>query len=483
MTKRAMWRKVLYLVLAFLLCADLTYSFLQYLHQPLDGDMAWNIVPAEEVESILNDPLGLGAVVHGHTYPNPNRFFCHWIFRAYLGEVPLLLQGGVPQIDSVYLACAISKVLLQALLLFLLAAYATGHLDPRRLDVLGAAVLIAPLFQANGYRSYMGIIDPSTTYTFFYALPCAFLLLYFLPLFLHQCQGRVSEQGARGYWWWTIPMSFIVCLSGPLNPGAALVALVLLVGRPFIRTYQQGGGGVTVFLRSLPAAQVPFLVPVALLSMYSLHLGQYNSITINTSIPLADRFAQLPMGIYYQFTQKLGFPVLFALIGINLGIIARTDASVNGRRLVSMAKWIGAFALLYMLLLPFGGYREYRPHVLRYDTIMPITLALLFLFAASSLRILNGLSARRWWYPLLLLAGAVVFTVADEPSFDGDRCERAALEVIAASKEQVVALEQPCSVLDWEQRQDPKASELNARLLLKWRIIDREKLYFHATTP
>ncbi len=470
----APWRKPLYALLALLLAADLTYSFLQYLHQPLDGDMAWNVVPAADVAPVLHDPLGFEAMVHGRTYPNPNRFFCHWVFRAYLGDAPLLLQSRFHAIDSVYLACAIAKLLIHLLLLFLLAAYATGSIDVRRLEFIGAAVLITPLFQANGYRSYMGIIDPSTTYSFFYALPCALLLVYFLPVFLR----AGADRGLRRHWWWTVPFAFVVCLSGPLNPGAVLVAVLLLIAQPLLSALRNGWAGPVPFLRSLPASYGPYLLPVVVLSLYSLHLGRYNSITIETLIPLADRFAQLPIGLYYLLTQKLGFPVLIGVIGINLAIVSR-DRSTAALRIIRTAKWITAFALIYVLLLPFGGYRDYRPHVVRYDTVMPVTLALFFLFATSTLHILNALRSR--WYVVLPLAAMAVFTMADEPGFHQDRCERAALEAIAASNEEVVALEQECSVVDWRPIHDPGLSELNAELLLIWRITDRKKLYYNAT--
>lgn len=472
-------RRTLYIVLLLLLVADLAYSFMQHLHQPLDGDMAWNLIPASDVAPILADPLGIGAITEGRTYANPNRFFCHWIFRAYLGEVPLLLQGFSAPIDSVYLACALAKIVVQAALLFLLAAYAARTINVLRLDFIVAAALIAPLFQTNGYRSYMGVIDPSTTYTFFYALPCAFLLGYFLPLFLRREQGPAVVP-PHHYWWWTVPASFLVCLSGPLNPGAVLVVVVLLVGRSVMRAYREGRRGVWMLLRSLPAAYIPFLLPVGILSVYSLYLGQYNSITIGTRIPLADMYERLPLGLYHQFTQKLGYPLLLAVITLDLILISRWYATKEGRRIVQMAKWVGAFAVLYILLLPLGGYREYRSLILRYDTIMPITLALMVIMAASALHILKEAPPRyRRPYILLLTGFAAIFTVADEPGFGNDRCEREALEAIAASPATVVPLEQTCSVLEWRPIATAEQSELNAALLLHWRVVDRSKLYYN----
>lgn len=464
--------------LVLLLLADLVYSFQQHRHQTLDGDMAWNVVPAEEVRPILEDPLAIGVIIEGRTYPNPNRFFCHWAFRGYLLAVPLWLQHWVPPIDSVYLACAIAKTGAQLVLILLLAAYASGTRDPRDLRFLLAALLVTPLFQTNGFRTYMGGIDPSTTYTFFYAWPCALLLAYFLPLYL-QLLHRPGRTVPGWYWCWTIPAAFVVCLSGPLNPGAVLVAGAVMIGRSAWRAYRQGAGAREFF----PAVYRPFLVPAMALALYSLYIGQSNSITIGTRIPLEDMYARLPAGVYYLLTQKLGFPVLLVLLLVNGGWSLRHVDAEGRERWWRAARWVAAFSLLYVLLLPLGGYREYRPNILRYDTIVPITLAVMYLFALSTLEVLRTI--RRpgtWYYGALIAGGLIFFTVADEPELDNDRCERDALEVIAAAEADVVALHRSCSVLDWGPITSPEASRLNAELLLHWRIIDRPKLYFNAAT-
>jgi hypothetical protein len=99
------------------------------------------------------------------------------------------LQSFVDPIDSIYLAGALAKIFIQILILTLLSFYITGRQKVLISDFLTAAVLVIPLFQTNGYRSYMGIIDPSITYTFFYALPCAILLLFYLPFYYDSVYG------------------------------------------------------------------------------------------------------------------------------------------------------------------------------------------------------------------------------------------------------------------------------------------------------
>ncbi|NJO91593.1 MAG: hypothetical protein HC831_23490 [Chloroflexia bacterium] len=93
-----------------------------------------------------------------------------------------------------------------------------------------AAVLIFPLFQTNGYCRHMGIIDPATTYVFFYALPVALLLLYFAPLFL-KIYYNYNPEWMKYFKILWLPLALIVSLSGPLNPGVSLIIVTLISAR------------------------------------------------------------------------------------------------------------------------------------------------------------------------------------------------------------------------------------------------------------
>lgn len=177
-----MHKRFIYLFLLILLLTDLSFSFVQHLSMPLDGDMAGGIVPALDVKPVLSDPFGTSVILEKAFYPNPNRYFAHFSFYKYFNTIPVLLQSFVSTIDSVYLACAIAKIITQFTLISLLAFLITGKIKLFSFDFLLVSVLISPLLQTNGYRSFMGIIDTSITYSFFYALPCV-LLLYFIYLF------------------------------------------------------------------------------------------------------------------------------------------------------------------------------------------------------------------------------------------------------------------------------------------------------------
>ncbi|RLD59904.1 MAG: hypothetical protein DRJ05_05690 [Bacteroidetes bacterium] len=478
-----MTRKIIYSILFLFLIVDLGYSFVQYINQPLDGDMAWNLVPADEVKPIFNNPLGIGAILNNQTYPNPNRFFCHWAFREYLVSAPLLLQNLVGPIDSIYMSCAISKIVIHVLLILLLAMAITGTLNMFRMDFVLAAIIVSPLFQANGYVTYMGI-DPSTTYAFFYALPSAILLLYLLP-FIRQFYHDKEPSGQLYLKILWIPLAIVVSLSGPLNPGVVLIFSSLVVAtrliNNFIHSNKEGfANKISGSISMIPKNYWFFLLPISLLSLYSLFLGKYNSITIDTQVPLSEMYLRLPIGVYYQFTQKLGFPVLFLILALNMVVISKNFKTVEGKKIMDIFKWIGIFSLCYVLLLPLGGYRVYRPNILRYDTIMPITLALMFVFGVSTLYLLKNISKKQMIWYLPILAGVLfMFVISDEPNFDSNKCERSALQAIHDSKDSVVQLHQDCSVLEWHKILEPEDSELNARLLKIWKVTDEKKLYYY----
>src|SRR4030042_1967601 len=475
-------RKIIFSILVVLLLADIGYSFLQHYHTPFDGDMAGGIVPAEDVKQILESPFGFKIFKENTTYPNPNRFFCYWIFFKYFNNVPLLLQNFVKPLDSAYLSCALSKTMIQVIIIIMLAIAISGSINIFKLEFLLAAFLITPLFQTNGYRSYMGIIDPSTTYTFFYALP-TFFLIYFTPLFLKSFYG-IELKGFKYIKYFWIPLALISSLSGPLNPGIAVVVSLLIFVHNFSLNLTNSDiknsfTKLKYAIQKIPKDYYFYLIPICIFSLYSLFLGRYNSVDLSNKMPLSVLYSRLPDGIYYSFTQKLGFPILFLILTINTLIIHTKIKIPEAKTILNAFKWIGFFTLIYILLLPLGGYRNYRPYILRYDTIIPITLSLMFIFGKTTIFILNNFSHKqKYWYIPLVVLVIFVFTNSDEPKFHKNDCEKNAIMQIAHSIEPIVKIDDSCTVLSWTIIDNPKESELKTKLLKIWRIIEDEKLYY-----
>ena len=64
--------KFLILILVVFLLGDLAYSFCQYYFIPLDGDVAGGVVPAKDVQQILDDPFGFHLLTTGVKHDSSN---------------------------------------------------------------------------------------------------------------------------------------------------------------------------------------------------------------------------------------------------------------------------------------------------------------------------------------------------------------------------------------------------------------------------
>lgn len=463
------------IILSCLLLGDFTYSFLQYYHTPLDGDMAGGIVPANDVEKIFHDPFGIKMILNEETHPNPNRFFSHYFFREYFQTTPIILQKITSPINSLYLSSAIIKILIHLLLVYLISTIISKSKSIFNRKFLFVALLTTTLFQTYGYNRYMGIIDTATTYSFFYALPLALLILYFVVFYKKLYNNNNVKPSVILLSLLTIILPF----SGPLNPPIILIVTFLIVVYYFLKSEKNNTfiqRFKTTILTIPKAISLPLIV-ISLLSLYSLFLGAYNSTYQNDSVSLLERYSRLPNGIFYQFTQKLGFPLLFTIITINTILIKKLHRTKEGVKILKSLGWIGAFTLIYLICLPLGGYRPYRPNILRFDTILPITIGLIYYFGKSTLFLVQNIKKNKLYYYSTLFLFLVVFTNADRSTFEENRCQIEALQTISNASKKIIHLDNNCTVLTWEPIVNVSESELNAEMLKMLNITEDIILY------
>ena len=474
-----------YIILIIILLIDLGYSFYQHYHMPLGGDMAQIVMPTptKGYYQVLHDPFGLNALLKNEVYSNPNRFFAHWSVSAYFMNIPLLLQTFIEPIDSIYLSCAIAKIIIQILIIYLLAVYISNTGNILKLDFLIAAILIAPLFQSSGFSRYMGIIDQSVIYTFFYALPLGLLLLFFLPFF----KAIYYDKKPKFNFVIKILLAFfivVLSLNGPLVPGVVLIICPLVLLNIWRKNYKQieitpTYKRVLFSVKKIPNYLLFYFMGISILSLYSLYIGQNNTLNFGDSIPLIERYSRLPAGIYYLITSKLGFPLLFLMITINMIVISKYYKSDEGEKILKFIKWIGIFAILYILLLPLGGFRIYRANIIRYDTIMPITLGLIFIFGVTTFYLIRNISKKyKKIYVFGIIILLLIFTNADRLDTKDYECERQALETIAQSSEKIVLLDCDCPIMEFRIVNDYNHSELKAELIYYWNITNEKKLFY-----
>jgi hypothetical protein len=465
--------RLLLILAGIFLIGDFTFSFIQYYNTPLFGDLAGAVLPDKIVQPVFDDPFGFQVIKTGETHPNPNRFFAHYAVTSYFQYFPLWLQNVTNPIDSVYLASAAAKLIIQLMFIYILSFFISGSRNPAKRNFLIAAILIVPLFQVYGFWSRMGIVDKSIVYTFFYALPLVMLMLFFLPVFNWLMHRRKIN---NIHYFYMAPLIVILPLSGPLVPAVVLIVTFLIFLNLFIRSSNRN---LMAFLKTIPMALYILLIPINLWSMYSLFLGFYNPSYSDEMISLAERFSRLPEGIYSQLFHSLGFPLMLLFIGTNTWYIRKIN-NHDGKNLTRVLTWIGIFTLMYILLLPFGGYRPYRPRIIRYDTFMPVTVALIYYFGASTYFLLHHFKGNtKQKYVAAVLLCLLIFTFADMKGIGSNRCERQAFIKMAGSDESVISIPKDCFVLDWQNNHDFMQSKKKAELIYYWRITDREILFYN----
>jgi hypothetical protein len=454
-------------LLTFLL-ADTLYSFWQHYHVALEGDLAAIVLPADWYAKVLENPFGEAALLHGEQYGGVNRFFAHWSMSVYLKNVPLWLQTFVSPVESLYLACGLLKIAVQLAFIGILSAYMPVRKRP---EILLTAALFAPLFQTFGYNGTMGLIEKSITYTFFYSLPVCALLLYLLP-FYRRYYLKNNEK-------WTLPvhiglglLSVALPLSGPLIPATILlISSFLLV---FVFFHQPNNR----ILRD-NSWLFFYLFIAGIFSIYSFRLSSYNVDNQAVTLPVLQRYQQLIEGIGSIFTRKIGLPLLaIAAIAQTLYIQKYTEYASKKQHL-RLLKWMAVFCITYVLLLPLGGYRGYRPLIIRHDTIIPITVCLTAAYVMTNCLLLRYLQGKRKVIFASAAVGiSVIFTLADEPQFYHNACEKAALETLSQATGPVVLLGNECTVMSWNLVTKPDDSDTNARLLYHWRVTNQVRQYF-----
>jgi hypothetical protein len=328
----------------------------------------------------------------------------------------------------------------------------------------------------------MGIIDKSITYTFFYSFPIALVLLFFLPFYKAEFSNKVPGFTFLQKILWFF-LAIIISFNGPLIPGIVLIVCPLILAIKWKNAFNESHQDsfrqrVLASFDKIPRPLLFYFLLAIVLGAYSFFIGMHNSEN-GDDVSLLTRFSRLPEGLLNPFIRKLGFPLLTLMIAINVFFLWKNKQDAMSRQVLGIIKWIGIFILFYLVLLPLGGYREYRPDILRHDTLMPITLCMIFMYGAGTCWLIQlGSSGFTRIYSVAIVIVCLVFTNADRLKLDENECEKNALYQIARSQEQIVALKDNCLVIEWHTVRRYRDSELNSRLLQLWRITGERKWYY-----
>jgi len=336
--------------LVFLFVAiDVFYSFYQYFLAPFDGDFSGGVLPDSELLPLFSDPFGFKVIFTEGGHANPNRYFSHYLFYSYFGLMPSFLEQFFNPVDSLYLSAALLKIAVHVSFIIVLTKLMKRVLP--NVSIYIFVLVIVVLLQQNGYGRYICLVDKSISYLFFYGLPllgvCVAILLWF----------NRSHRG--GAFWITISILVaILSFSGPL----AAPVLCIFFSMVLVKLVKE---------KKLNHQELLFIFWTLFCGMYSFILGFRNTVYFEEVLSLSGRYSVLPKGLWYMLTQRPWFFIILFqfMIFIFFRGLKRKD--------VSVISWVVIGVFLYLILLPLGGYRPYRPNIIRFDTFAPVLVCIL----------------------------------------------------------------------------------------------------------
>jgi len=281
-----------------------------------------------------------------------------------------------------------------------------------------------------------------------------------------------------------ILFALFLSFNGPLIPATVLIVCPLFLAHRWWAFYYESSeekflSKISSATKRIPKQILFYCILFSLFCLYSLYIGRFNAENFNKPIPLLERYLLLPQGLYYQFTKSLGPPLLVIVTAINIILISKQKQNIEAKKLISTMKWIGIFSAIYIILLPFGGYREYRPYIIRWDTFMPVNLGLFYFYGISTLSLINHYSSKAKVAYLTLIIGFLsVFTFADKTDYNASTCEKESLKIISKSSEKIILLEKGCSIMAWGKITNYNDSKFNTQYLQLIGVIKEEKYYY-----
>ncbi len=473
----------IYIILAFFLF-DFAYSSMEYYYSGLDGDITSIVVPAKGYDQVLKDPFGWELLKKDSSYSGTNRFFIHWSMKTYWDVVPKVFHLFTDPVLSLFLCSAFIKVITYLLIVFLFATlfgYYQGTFNWKSF-VLGLA-LVPPFFQYNStlYRT-IGIIDYSNTYVFFYCFSLALLILYLYPFLKYLLTE--NPVGFKQHIHILLVIGAIVLpLSGPLNLVVILFICPTIFLYLFLNAYRKEG----IFIEGLKRVPIemrlhfPFII---LISLYSYYLSGFNA--ENSKIPLDEAYTLLFDGIIDMYW-KTDFLIIIGFVFCNLFFLFLNRKKAMAKNILLLFFIIGGLSVFYVCSLPLGGYRPYRPDIIRYDVVIPLSLAYIFFYGISSIYLLQIYKYIK--YPIIVLV--LFLTVKDLPGVDflgemkfgtnfrGDDydCEKKSLYLLYHSNTEKTKLNQDCNVLEWRKPNKVK-SDLNSSFLRSQDVLKENCSYY-----
>jgi hypothetical protein len=463
-----MSKRILFIFLLLFLTGDLLVSAYHYYNLSFDGDLPKIGLPYLYYEKVMTDPFGFDAVFNGEMYSGAGRYMCHWFTVFWCHEIYCVIHSVVKDpVVSIYLSTTAIAMLVHFLFLGLVWLFVRVLVPLTKLQSLMVLSLATIFIQYGEFYHSIGIIDRSPSYIFFYGLQLVLFALWAFPFFnaFHTRHYQLNWVQSIVWVFFSVYLSFSSVLTQPIW---FVVCLLMSLGYIFSPKDSEWKR----FVRS-PHIGLHFSW-FLLLCLYAFYVAQFNNEKTNTTT-LVQRYGLLLKGIYYWITYDLAIPFMTIWLGVNAYLMHRFS-KVGWHRFKQISFWIALFAVCYIGLLPFGGYRAYRPFILRYDTIMPVTFGLVFLLVSSSIFLVKELTNER----LKIIYGAGLFLVgflfsrADRHlELDENEPQHEVLYYLHHNKDTMVAMPVHCNVGTWSTSdyKDPVILQMLTSLYKEWDIL------------
>lgn len=448
---------------------DILFSAYHYYHLNLDGDLPKLAVPILWYEDVLNDPFGFKAVTQHISYGGAGRYMCHQLSVLWCEYVFRAIHFFVKNpIVCVYLTTSCLATCIHLGFIWLTKQYVEVTTKLNSLTVLLVCCLATVFVQYNKYYDAIGIIDRSASYAIFYALPLLLLAWFFLPFYKGYHTGEINFsifQHARH-----LLLALFLAFSSPLAQPIIFLIVCWLIFFYLIQSKQSS-------LKNLFKNKT-FLFHTSLLlilAVYAFYVSRFNS-ERNLSMSLGQRYFLMLKGLYYIFTLRSAFLYIGILAIINIYFLFRNRLDVEYKKRLNILIPLTCFVFSYLFLLPIGGYRSYRPYIIRYDTLLPVTFMIVFFLVSTSVFIFSTFKSSRLksGYGLILMVFIGIFTLYDlNPEKSVNACQKQSLYFLHENKDSVLTIPRDCALGTWSTQDfdDEQTQIMLTKLFRKWEII------------
>lgn len=462
-------KRILFIFLIILLGFDLLQSAYHYYNLSFDGDFVRIGLPFKWYEDIMNDPWGLNAVLNNKEYAGAGRYMCHastvwWCSYAYSAIHHFVKDPVV----SIYLLTSSIAMLVHMLYLVVVYLYVNAFVNLNRIQTLILIVFASIFIQYGRMYSSIGIIDRSASYVFFYGLPIMIFLLYFYPYIYYFQKGQL--QIPLNIRLIMMPLAIFCSFSSVLVQPVVFVLLFVLGVFYFL---SPSDSAIRNYLSS--KSVLTQLAWLFILCVYVFYVAQFNS-EKNTVVSLAERYSLLLRGLWLHITSNFAIISILSLHVVFYLLIQRFVPSYI-KRYQKIILFTYLFIFVYLSLLPLGGYRVYRPFIVRYDTFIPCSLLLFFVvFLGFSILISSSLSSKsKMIFMTTSVAFYTLFFLADiSIEKDHNQCQQDVLYALHHDKSNELILPTHCNLCTWDVSEfhDPVTQDMINRMMKQWGVIE-----------